>query len=62
MITAKIEKQGSQEFLTISLPVQRERSASGKSIVIASTRGNKTTDIKVEGQNVVIGVNAYIKA
>jgi|JI10StandDraft_1071094.scaffolds.fasta_scaffold2305382_1 hypothetical protein len=35
-------------------------SASGKTLVVASSRGNKTTEAKVNGQNVVIGLNAYI--
>ena len=36
-------------------------SASGKTLVVASTHGNQVTDLKIEGQPVVIGVNAYIK-
>lgn len=36
-------------------------SASGKTLVVASTRGNAATDAKVDGQTVVVGVNAYIK-
>ena len=28
---------------------------------MASTRGNQVTDLIIEGQPVVIGVNAYIK-
>jgi len=36
-------------------------SASGKTLVVASTHGNKVTDLIIEGQPVVIGVNAYIK-
>ncbi len=36
-------------------------SASGKTLVVASTHGNQVTDLKIDGQPVVIGVNAYIK-
>lgn len=36
-------------------------SASGKTLVVASTRGNATSDARVDGQPVVVGVNAYIK-
>ena len=36
-------------------------SASGKTLVVASTHGNQKTDIMIEGQPVIIGVNAYIK-
>jgi hypothetical protein len=35
-------------------------SISGKTLVIASTHGNQKTDAVVNGQPVVIGVNAYI--
>ncbi len=36
-------------------------SASGKTLVVACTHGNQVTDLKIEGQPVIIGVNAYIK-
>lgn len=38
------------------------RSASGKTLVVASTRGNAVTNVEVEGKPVTIGLNAYIKA
>ena len=37
-------------------------SASGKSLVIASSRGNQPTTLNVNGKVVTIGVNAYIRA
>ncbi|NLC69780.1 MAG: hypothetical protein GX751_00305 [Desulfuromonadaceae bacterium] len=36
-------------------------SASGKTLVVASTRGNMVTEAKVNGKPVTIGLNAYIK-
>jgi hypothetical protein len=36
-------------------------SASGKTLVIATTHGNQATDAKVDGQPVILGVNAYIR-
>jgi len=36
-------------------------SASGKSLVIASSYGNKTTDCEYEGKPIIIGLNAYVK-
>lgn len=48
--------------LVIRIPMQEPRpSTSGKTLVVASTNGNKTTDVQVQGQNVIIGLNAYIK-
>lgn len=47
--------------LVIRLNLQEPTaSASGKTLVVASSRGNVTTDAEVAGQKVVIGVNAYI--
>ena len=34
--------------------------SSGKTLVVASSHGNKATEVKVNGQPVTIGVNAYI--
>ena len=36
-------------------------SASGKTLVVASTHGNVVTDAMVNGKPVTIGLNAYIK-
>ncbi len=36
-------------------------SASGKTLVVATTHGNVATQCLVDGKNVVIGLNAYIK-
>lgn len=36
-------------------------SASGKSRIVASTNGNQVTEVSVDGKNVVVGLNAYIK-
>lgn len=47
--------------LVITIPTKEEISKSGKSIVIASSNGNVTTDLKVKGKLLVVGVNAYIK-
>lgn len=49
--------------LTIVLPVNEtpQPSASGKTLVVASTHGNKTfEECKVNDMPLVIGVNAYI--
>lgn len=49
--------------LVISIPLNPvpTPSASGKTLVVASTHGNITTAALVDGKPVVIGVNAYIK-
>ena len=37
-------------------------SASGKSLIVATTHGNIPTTLQVNGKPLVISVNAYIKA
>ena len=48
--------------LVIRLPLNKSPvpSSSGKTLVIASSRGNQRTDAVVSGQPVIVGVNAYI--
>ena len=35
-------------------------STSGKTMVVATSKGNVTTEVIVNGKNLVVGVNAYI--
>jgi hypothetical protein len=48
--------------LVIELPLNLVPVASvtGKTLVVASSHGNKVTEAQVQGKNVVVGVNAYI--
>ena len=48
--------------LVIRLPLNNPPvpSVSGKTLVVASTHGNKRTDAVVDGQPVILGVNAYV--
>ena len=50
-------------FLIITLPLNPAPapSASGKTLVVASSHGNQATTAVVQGQPVVVGVNAYIR-
>jgi len=59
VVTAKIE----DGYLVVRVPMNPVpvTSASGKSKVVASTHGNKVTDLMVDGKQVIIGLNAYIK-
>lgn len=48
--------------LVITLPLETPRpSASGKTLVVASSHGNKPTAALVNDMNVIVGVNAYIR-
>jgi hypothetical protein len=47
--------------LVLTLPLSTPTpSATGKTLVVASSHGNKETTAKVEGKPIVVGVNAYI--
>jgi hypothetical protein len=59
MLTAKIEK--GNLIVTIPLNPTPVASVSGKTLVVASSHGNQPTTATVDGQPVVIGLNAYIK-
>ena len=55
------KKTGGKE-LVIRYPLNGATpSASGKTMVIASTRGNKEVDAEYEGKKITIGLNAYVR-
>jgi hypothetical protein len=58
MLTARIE--GSELVIRVPLNPTPVSSSSGKSLVVASSHGNKQTEAKVNGKPVTVGVNAYI--
>ena len=48
--------------LHLEIPLHAPRpSATGKTLTVASTKGNQPTEGRIDGQSVSIGVNAYIK-
>jgi hypothetical protein len=51
---------GDELVLRIPMNAKPEKSASGKTLVVAATYGNKETNCVVDGKKVIVGVNAYI--
>ena len=48
--------------LHIEIPLHAPRpSSTGKTLTVATSNGNQVTEAKINGQPVVVGVNAYIK-
>lgn len=48
--------------LVVTIPMNQPRpSASGKTLVVATSGGNVVTGAQVNGKAVTIGLNAYIK-
>jgi len=47
--------------LVIRIPLETPKlSSSGKTMLVATTRGNVTTEAMVDGKNIILGLNAYI--
>jgi len=47
--------------IVIRVPIRKEPSKTGKTTLVASTHGNKESDLVVDGERVVVAVNCYIK-
>jgi hypothetical protein len=57
------ELKSGKLIITIDANVKNlPKSASGKTLIVASSHGNQATSVLVDGKPVVIGVNAYVKA
>ena len=57
----KIDEQA--KTLTLVLDLQEPTpSASGKTLVVATTHGNVPTQVEIDGKPIIIGANAYIRA
>ena len=49
--------------LKLEIPIEGEPrpSASGKTLVVATSHGNQPTTLQVNGRPLMVGVNAFIK-
>lgn len=59
----KVTIDKTAKTLTVVLPLADTPtpSASGKTLVVASSHGNQPTTAEVDGRPVMVGCNAYIK-
>ena len=62
MKNVKIDVKGNVMTITCDLTEKGETSASGKSIVIASTQGNQSVGTGKGGEVVKVGLNVYKSA
>ncbi len=58
--SAKIDEQAKTITLVLDLQAPTP-SATGKTLVVATTHGNVPTDVQINGKPVIVGVNAYIR-
>jgi len=56
----KVELKDGNMVITIPVSNPPVPSASGKTLVVASTRGNVKTGVMVSGKEITLGLNAYI--
>ncbi|MCK4415183.1 MAG: hypothetical protein KAY32_16750 [Candidatus Eisenbacteria sp.] len=60
ILDAKLDEEAGT--LTLVLRLQEPTpSASGKTLVVASTHGNVPAGVKLNGQDVIVGANAYVR-
>lgn len=53
--------EGEELVIRIKMNPRPEPSTSGKTLVVASSYGNVETDVEIQGQPLIVGVNAYIR-
>ncbi len=50
-------------MVVIRIPIKPPTpSSSGKTLVVASTRGDQRTSVQIDGKDLYLGVNAYVYA
>ena len=57
----KVEIKDKQIIITLDIQDPPAPSASGKTLVVASSHGNQASTATVQGKPVIVGVNAYIR-
>ena len=57
----KVELKDNKLIITIDVNPKPTPSASGKTLVIASSHGNQQTAVMIDSKPVIVGVNAYIR-
>jgi hypothetical protein len=58
----KVTIEGNELVIRLPINAKPTPSATGKTLQVASSHGNKETEAVVDGQKLVVGVNAYIYA
>lgn len=60
-MNATIDNKTQELVIRVKLNAQPTPSASGKTLVVASSHGNQPTSAQVDGKPVIIGLNAYVR-
>lgn len=57
----QVELKNNKLVITIDVNAKPTPSASGKTLVVASSHGNQQTTVMIDGKLLIVGVNAYIR-
>jgi len=57
----KVEIKDGKLVITLDMQSPPAPSASGKTLVVASTHGNQATGALIDGKPIIVGCNAYIR-
>jgi len=57
----QVEVKNNKLIITIDMNAKPTPSASGKTLVVASSHGNQQTSVMINGKPVIVGVNAYVR-
>jgi hypothetical protein len=57
----QVELKNNKLVITIDVNAKPTPSASGKTLVVASSHGNQQTTVTIDGKPLIVGVNAYIR-
>lgn len=57
----KVTVDGNELMIRMPMMDPPAPSKSGKTLIVATTSGNLTTDIKIGDKPLVLGLNAYVK-
>jgi len=60
-MNATIDSKSGELVIRVKLNAEPQPSASGKTLVVASSHGNQPTGAQVDGKPVIVGLNAYIR-
>jgi len=60
-VEMQVEVKNKKLIITIDMNAKPTPSASGKTLVVASSHGNQQTTAMIDGKPVIVGVNAYVR-
>jgi len=62
-VIQRVMRHAKVSFTVIRIPIKTPTpSASGKTLVVASTRGNQKLALQIDGKDLYLGLNAYLYA